>query len=134
MKWHPISRYLASGFIALAVIAAMAGRAQATDSVNSELSHVAGGAVVAGVATYIADDFWPQDRGWVGFSVSAALGVVLEGVDAAKGNGFSALDAVSTALGAAAGAFVTDRYILKPAVRSDRAQGAYLGVKGEFKF
>ena len=120
--------------MALVAVVAMAGRAQASDSFNSEFSHAAGGAAMAGIATYIADDYWPQDRGWIGFSVSAAMGVALEGVDSARGNGFSALDVVSNALGGAVGAFVTDRYILMPVVKKDREQGAYLGVKGEFKF
>jgi len=127
----PGAKRLVSGVV---MAVAMAGSAQATDSFNSEISHVAGGAAMAGVATYFADDHWPQDRGWIGFSTSVELGVALEGVDSANGNKFSVLDAASNALGAAVGAFATDHYILMPAVEPPGKQGAFLGVTGKFKF
>lgn len=124
----------ASLFMSLVVIVATTGRVQASDSFNSEFSHAAGGALMAGAVTVFADDYRPQYRGWIGFATSVGVGVALEGVDSANGYGFSVLDAASNALGAAIGAFVTDHYFLMPVIRPSGEQGAYLGVKGKLAF
>ena len=115
-------------------IVSASGPARASDSFESEASHAAGGAAIAGTITYFADHYRPEHRGWIGFSASVAMGIALEGLDAANGHGFSVLDAASHALGAAAGAFVTDRYILAPVVKPEGKQGAYLGVNARVKF
>jgi len=124
----------ASLFMGLVVVVATTGRAQASDSFNSEFSHAVGGAVMAGAVTIFADDYRPQYRGWIGFATSVGLGVALEGVDLATGSGFSTLDAASNALGAAIGAYFVDRYFLMPVIQPSGKQGAFLGVKGKLAF
>lgn len=126
--------YAACLFLGLAVVVAPTGRARASDSLNSELSHAAGGAAMAGAVTYFADHYRPRYRGWIGFATSVGIGIILEGVDLANGDGFSVLDAGSNLLGAAAGAFVTDRFILRSVVEPTGEQGAYLGVRSELLF
>lgn len=121
-------------FAGLALLLAAAVPARASDSAASEASHAAGGAVIAGAVTYLADDHWPKYRGWIGFGAGTLVGIVGEAVDSANGNGFSGLDVAATALGAAIGAFVTDQYILMPVVEPDSEQGAYLGVAGRYRF
>jgi len=91
-------------FAGLALLLAASVPARASDSAASEASHAAGGAVIAGAVTYLADDHWPKYRGWIGFSAGTLAGIVGEAVDSANGNGFSGLDVAATALGAAIGA------------------------------
>jgi len=130
----PFSLRHAGLALGLLGIVAASDPALASDSFASEASHAAGGAAIAGTLTYFADHYRPQYRGWIGFSASVAMGIALEGLDAANGNGFSGLDALSHALGAAAGAFVTDQYILAPVVKPEGKQGAYLGVQARVAF
>jgi hypothetical protein len=110
-----------------------AGPLYANDSVNSELSHVAGGAAMAVGFTVISDHYWSQEhRGWIGFGISASLGVLGELAEKARGKGpFSGLDAASNALGAAMGAFVTDQWILSPVVSPD---SHYAGLNASYRF
>lgn len=43
-------------------------------NVPGELSHVAGGALIAGVITAtVADKYWPEDRGIIGFTGALPL-------------------------------------------------------------
>ena len=102
---------------------------QANDSLNSELSHVAGGAAMGAGFTYLADYYGEKEhRGWIGFGTAAGIGVLGEAIELASGNGnFSALDAGSNALGAAIGAFVTDQWVLMPVVNS---RDHYVGLTG----
>ena len=102
---------------------------QANDSLNSELSHVAGGAAMGAGFTYLADYYGEKEhRGWIGFGTAAGIGVLGEAIELASGNGeFSALDAGSNALGAAIGAFVTDQWVLMPVVNS---RDHYIGLTG----
>lgn len=91
--------------------------AYAYDGMTSELSHAAGGAAIAAVVTKIADD--SPNRAWIGFGVSATLGVLAQGYEMSvqKAKFYpSLLDAGSHALGAALGAWVTDKYFLTPIV------------------
>jgi len=118
----------------LTIVLATAAPAGATDSIGSEMSHAAGGAVIAGAVTYLADETWPAERGWLGFGVGAAVGVIGETYGSASGHGFSVLDAGSAAIGAALGAFVTDRYIVMPVAEPDSEQGAYFGIVGDYRF
>lgn len=106
-----------------------ASTVQANDSLNSELSHVAGGAAMGAGFTYLADYYGEKElRGWIGFGTAAGIGVLGEAIELASGNGeFSALDAGSNALGAAIGAFVTDQWVLMPVVNS---RDHYVGITG----
>lgn len=118
----------------LAVIAGLVLSANASACVCfwSETSHVAAGALIAGVATYGADKVWPEHRALIGFTTSTVVGFAGELHARSRGGKFSIADAGFNALGAAAGAFVTDRYLLAPVVtRSDGrvAVGISAGVR-----
>lgn len=102
----------------------------AYDGFTSEISHVAGGAVLAGTSTYLADKFnWNREhRALVGFGTGATLGVLGE----LTSSGPSAIDIVSNLLGAALGAYGTDRWLLRPVIKQDAATGMYWGMEMQF--
>lgn len=58
-------------------------------NVPGELSHVAGGAVLAGGFTAIADKYYPHHRKLIGFLASSACVVVGEGLQMSQGETFS---------------------------------------------
>lgn len=108
--------------------------AGASDCLTSELSHAAGGMVISGVTTAVADKFWPEHRALIGFTVGAAAGVIGEGTQDLLGNGkFSLLDAVSNGLGAAIGTLITDKFILMPVVRQ-QSGNSFIGVVAHVTF
>lgn len=103
---------------------------QANDSFNSELSHFAGGAAIGAGFTAVADHYgYREHRGWIGFGISTGIGVV--GELASRNGDFSALDAGVNALGAALGAFATDRWILAPVVLPEQH---YAGLMTGYRF
>ena len=110
----------------------------ANNSFNSEISHVAGGTLLAGGVTAIVDSF-PQykvKRGMIGFGVSTAAGVIdfaVESITAGDIKG-QLLDLVSHTLGSIFGAWVTDKYILAPVVEDSPVQGKYLGCAMAYHF
>lgn len=108
----------------------LSGPVCAYDGFTSEISHVAGGALMAGTSTYLADRFnWNRDhRALFGFGAGAALGVLGE----LASSGPSAIDIVSNVLGAAVGAYSTDRWLLRPVIRQDAARGMYWGMEMQF--
>lgn len=98
-----------------ALCAAM-GTCQAYDGWSSELTHVAGGALLAGAVTnYYSDS---ENRAWIGFAVSTAGIVLSESHQMDKGakRSSSLLDIASHTAGAALGAWWTDRYYLMPVI------------------
>jgi hypothetical protein len=100
--------------------------AHASDSVASELAHLTSGGLVASAVTAIADHYGAENRAWIGFGTAVGLSFVAEAIQVAS-NGSSqlrpsALDFTANLLGAALGAYVTDRYVLAPAISTD-AQG-----------
>lgn len=99
------------------------GACRANESFGSEFSHFLAGAAIASGATAVADHYGVENRGWVGFGTSVGISFVMEAVQiAANGSsqvGPSALDFGANLLGAALGAWVTDRVILAPVVSSD---------------
>jgi hypothetical protein len=120
----------------LIVVAALclARPALATDSWGSELSHFGGGLLVGGGATWLADQWWPQDRLLIGIGTGVVYGLAGEGIQAATGGKFSGLDAIANIAGATLGAFATDRWILKPVVIHDRADSTRYELQAGFKF
>ena len=96
---------------------------RANDSFNSEISHVAAGAVFASAGTVIADHYGVEQPAWVGFWTSVGISFVSEGIQViANGSSQvhgSALDFGSNLIGAAFGAWVTDRYVLRPVIVKD---------------
>jgi hypothetical protein len=114
------------------------GPCEANDSFGSEFSHVVAGTAIASVATVVADHYGVEQRAWVGFWTSVGLGFVSEGIQVAS-NGSSqlrraALDFGSNLLGAAFGAWVTDRYLLQPVVSKDVAGHYSIGLAMRLPF
>ena len=111
----------------------------ANDDFNSEMSHVVGGAILAGGITAVVDRYYPEyreDRGMIGFWTSSAAIVIEQAVEIAlhgdaKGQ---ALDAVSHIIGSALGAFVTDQYILSPVLNNSASEGKYVGLALQYSF
>lgn len=103
----------------LAVLMAVSGACQAYDGWSSELSHAAGGALLAGAVAKLYSD--SPHRAWIGFGVSTAAIVATESVSIARGGKRSSqyLDMASHAIGAAIGAWYTDKHLLMPMVSKD---------------
>jgi hypothetical protein len=111
----------------------------ANDGFNSEFSHFAGGAVMAGGITAVVDSFYPEyrsDRGMIGFGISSAAIVAEQGLEyALHGNGRGQLlDAASHIAGSALGAYVTDQYILSPVMQNSASEGKYIGLNLQHTF
>ncbi|MDD2582306.1 MAG: hypothetical protein PHR66_09970 [Desulfuromonadaceae bacterium] len=102
----------------------------AATNVTSELSHATGGALIAGAVTAVADNYWPEHRGIIGFSVSTAGVLVGEGLQMAEGEAFSSSlqDVVAHTIGALVGATITDRCFLAPVVDRDHAGSVRIGI------
>jgi len=113
--------------------------ASANDSFGSEMSHIIGGAVMAGGITAIVDSYYPEykeDRGMIGFGISSALIVAEQGIEVAlhgdaKGQ---LLDTVYHIAGSALGAYVTDQFILAPVVSDSKVQGTFVGLNLQHSF
>ncbi len=105
-------------------------------NVPGELSHAAGGAVLAGGFTSLADSFSPEQRKWIGFLASSACVVVGEGVAASQGESWanSSQDMGAHILGAAAGAAGTDAFVLAPVVRRDPTGLSFTGISLHKRF
>ena len=96
---------------------ALTGAAHAYDGASSELSHTAFSAAFAGVVTHVYRD--SENRAWIGFAVATGASALHQSYQAANGSSKSGslLDFASSAIGAALGAWATDKYILTPVVR-----------------
>ena len=104
---------------------------------SGESSHVALGAVVAGVATAVANKYWPEHRALIGFSFSTAIGIIGEGLDRLNyGEKFSSMseDVAFHTLGAAIGSLITDKFILMPVIERDHAGSNYYGLAIQYCF
>jgi hypothetical protein len=109
------------------------GSANTADTINwsGEFFHAAGGAVIAGVATAVANKYWPEHRALIGFSFSTACGIIGEGIDRYNyGEKFSSMlqDVAFNTLGAAIGSLITDKFILMPVVEREHAGTTYYGL------
>jgi hypothetical protein len=98
----------------------------------SETSHALFGATMGGSLTWVADEIgWREHRALVGFGVTTAGGFLEEAISK---SGFSIADAGFNMLGAAVGAYVTDRYLLTPVVQEQADGHRFVGVlvRGRF--
>lgn len=113
-------------------------QAQGNSSFNSEISHFAGGVVSTGVAVVIIDKYFPeQNSAWLGFALSSTVSALFEYRQYHFGdNSASAalLDASSHALGAAIGAYLTDKYIITPTVALEANNSVYTGINIALNF
>lgn len=92
------------------------GTCHANDGLDSELSHAAGGALLAGAVTRIYGD--SENRAWIGFAISSAGVVLAESYQISRGakRSSSYLDMASHIAGAALGAWWMDKYGLTPVI------------------
>ena len=135
-------RRLRAALCLTAVVLGFAGiedRAEANDSIGSELSHLLSGAAIAAGATAVADHYGAgENRGWIGFGTSVGISFVMESAQIiANGSSQvrgSSLDFASNLVGAAFGAWVTDRYILAPVVTRDASGHNHFGVTLKMDF
>ncbi len=123
----------------LIVTTLMITQLQANNSASSEMSHVVGGAVMAGGITVIVDNYYPEykgNRGWIGFEISSAAIVVEQSIEfALHGNASGQLlDVASHILGSAFGAFVSDQYLLSPVIKDSPVEGNYVGLTVQHSF
>lgn len=102
--------------------------ARANDGFNSELSHFAGNAAIASVTTVVVDRYAPKVKrpALTGFIVSASEAVLGECAERVTGQGkISPLDILSGTLGAAAGAYATDKWYIQPKINSRKGETTY---------
>ena len=123
MTWILLSSLLASSAV------------QANDSFGAVFSHFAGHTALAGASTYVVDQFWPevQEPAWVGFTISSSIAFAGEAYDYSNGDGFSLLDAAVGTLGAAVGAYATDKWYVAPKMNTLNGDKTY-GMVVVYKF
>ena len=94
----------------------LVGSAHAYDGLTSELSHAAGGALLASAVTRFYSE--SENRAWIGFALSTSAIVLESAYQISRGAKRSSqlLDIGSHAAGAALGAWVTDKYVLMPVI------------------
>ena len=107
----------------------------ANDSFNSEFSHFSGDFALAGATTIIVDKYYPEVEhpAVVGFTVAASEAVLGEVAEYASGGHMSLLDIASGTLGAAAGAYVTDKLYIAPKLDLDTNHKTY-GMVMRYQF
>ncbi len=117
------------------VILLASSPAPANDSFNSELSHFAGNAVIASATTIVVDKYYPkiQKPAKTGFIVSASEAVLGEAAERMTGGKFSLLDAAVGTVGAAAGAYLTDKWYVAPRMETRKGETTY-GVMATHRF
>ena len=125
-------------FLMVSPVLAKNSNYQPSNTVNSELGHVAGGMVMAGAITVLVDKYWSakrDNRAMIGFGLSGLAGFLGEGFQYLDVGYFSLLDAGSNLVGAAIGAYVTDRFILMPLVKTGQGdKGSMVGFIARMEF
>ena len=101
--------------------------ARASDCFTSELSHFAGNAVIASATTVVVQKYIPKVKrpALTGFLVSTSEAILGEAIGQASGNKFSWLDVGAGTLGAAAGAYLTDKWYIAPKVNTQKGETSY---------
>ncbi len=106
---------------------------KADTNVYSEISHTIGGALLAGTISWASDRYLPEyDRAWMGFGVSCVIGIASQYYEYNQGSNTAdeaAVDAVTHVLGSAIGAYVSDRYLLRPVLKKVVARHYYMGIE-----
>lgn len=124
--------------LGLLLIAPNVAASSGNNSLASELPHVGGGALMAAIVAVIADKYFPQyHRGWAGFNVSTAAGVLSQVYEYSEGTNSTEealLDAASHAFGSAIGAYLTDQVILMPVVKKDPSGGTFMGMNAVVQY
>lgn len=117
-RFLPLKAPMKQLLLAMALLGA--GSSRAYDGLSSELSHAAGGALLAGAFTQLYKE--SLDRRLIGFGLSTAAVVLVEGVSISRGARASSqvLDIASHTLGAALGAWYADKYWLVPVIQPQK--------------
>ncbi|MBI5616866.1 MAG: hypothetical protein HY943_11285 [Gammaproteobacteria bacterium] len=94
-------------------------------------SHFVGGVLLGGLGAKIGDYYVPDHRFLVGTALGTLPGLCIEIADSTNSSGFSGGDLLADFLGAAIGAYLTDSFILKPVVHTDKDKfvGLELGTR-----
>lgn len=105
----------------------MAAAGRASDCFNSELSHFAGNAVIASGTAIVVNKYCPKVKRPVltGFILSTSVAVLGECASLATGGRFSVLDVAAGTLGAAAGAYATDKWYITPKASTQNGESTY---------
>lgn len=109
--------------------------AQANDSFNAELSHFIGNTAIASISTVAVDKYWPENTNpaMTGFTISASEAFLGEVADYAQGGHLSWLDVGVGILGAATGAYATDKLYVAPTLDTQNGDKTY-GMVVVYKF
>jgi hypothetical protein len=115
MKHSKIKEFISAW--AFCAIALLTTPCFASVSLTSELSHAAGGAVMAGYISHLYAE--SENRAWIGFGISTALVIAEQSYEISKTGNRSSnqLDMAAHAIGSAIGAWYTDKYLLVPIVK-----------------
>jgi glycerol uptake facilitator-like aquaporin len=111
----------------------------ANDSLNSEFSHFAGGAVMAGGITAVVDTYYPEykeSRALIGFGISSVAIIAEQTIEYATNGGAKgqAMDAAAHILGSAVGTYISDKYLLVPTMMNSASEGKYYGLSVKYPF
>lgn len=109
--------------------------ARANDSFNAEFSHFAGNTAIASLSTIAVDKYWPENTSpaMTGFTISASEAFLGEVADYAQGGHLSWLDVGVGILGAATGAYATDKLYIAPKFETQNGDKTY-GMVVVYKF
>ncbi len=126
--------------IMLLSILLLTSQLQANSSTGSELSHVAGGVVMAGAITAVVDNYFPdytEDRQLIGFGISSLLIIIEQGIEIAQDSSDvqgEMLDMAAHIGGSALGAYITDQYILAPVIKVSPQGDKAIGLQVTHSF
>lgn len=97
---------------------------KANDSFNAELSHFAGNTALASATTVVTYKYFPENKkpAMTGFIVSASEALIGECADRATGGKLSLLDVAVGTVGAAVGAYATDKWYIAPKVNTQKGE------------
>ncbi len=122
----------------LHVLFSAQANAKGSSSLNSELSHVAGGGAFTVGISLLTEKYWPeQNSTWVGFTVSSAFGILSQYYEYDHGTNTAseaALDALSHVVGSAIGAYISEEYLITPEISPEPDGGTSLGIALHFDF
>lgn len=101
--------------------------ARASDGFKSETSHFVGNALLASATTVVVDKYMPTVKrpALTGFIFSATEVIAGEAYQQMTGSKFSVLDAAVGTIGAAVGAYATDKWYIEPKMDTTKKDTTY---------
>lgn len=119
-------------FPALLAACLTAAAAAADDFSPDKRSHFVGGVLLGGLGAKVADYYVPDHRFLVGTALGTLPGLCIEIADSTNSSGFSGGDLLADFLGAAIGAYITDSFILRPVVHTDKDKFVGMEIGKQF--